>query len=72
MNTLSIIFGILALLGALVAFVPLLGILNWFILPLAFVGLVAGLLAKENSGRNVNIVVIIICIVRLSLGGGIF
>ena len=72
MNTLSILFGILALLGALVAFVPLLGILNWFILPLAFVGLVAGLLAKENSGRNVNIVVIVICIVRLSLGGGIF
>ena len=55
MNTLSIIFGILAFIGRTGCVCsPSRHHLNWFILPLAFVGLVAGLLAKENSGRNVN------------------
>lgn len=72
MNILSIIFGIVAFLSALIAFIPLLGWLNWFILPIAFIGLVLGLVAKENSGRNVNLLVVAIAIVRLSLGGGIF
>ncbi|CAN5826562.1 hypothetical protein BH24DEI2_BH24DEI2_26560 [soil metagenome] len=72
MNIFSIIVGILALLGAFVGFVPLLGWFNWLVIPLAVVGLVLGLLAKENSGRNVNIVVLVLAVVRLSLGGGIF
>lgn len=71
MNVLSILFGLLALVGALVGFVPLLGWVNWLILPLAFVGLVLGLIAKENSGRNVNIVVIVAAVTRLAIGGGV-
>ena len=71
MNAVSIIFGVIALLGALVGFIPLLGWINWLIIPLAVVGLVCGLIARENGGRNVNIVVLVLAVVRLSLGGGI-
>ena len=71
MNLVSILIGVAALVGALVGFIPLLGWLNWFVIPLAVVGLVLGLMARETSGRNVNAVVLILAIVRLSLGGGI-
>ena len=71
MNVFSIVLGVLALVGALIGFIPLLGWLNWLVIPLAVVGLVFGLLAKENSGRNVNLVVLVLAIFRLSIGGGI-
>lgn len=50
----------------------MLGILNWFVIPLAIVGLVIGLMASETSGRNINLVVIALAAIRLMLGGGIF
>lgn len=71
MNVISIIIGIVALVIALVGFIPLLGWLNWFVIPGAVVGLVLGLMSKETSGRNINIVVLALAIVRLVLGGGI-
>lgn len=71
MNIVSIIIGFVALLGALVGFIPLLGWFNWLVIPLAVVGFILGLIAKENSGRNVNLVVLVLAIVRLSLGGGL-
>lgn len=71
MNLISIVIGILALLGALVGFIPLLGWLNWGVIPLAVVGLVFGLLTEENSGRNINLVVLVLAAIRLMLGGGI-
>ena len=71
MNLISIVIGILALIGALVGFIPLLGWLNWGVIPLAVVGLICGLLAKENSGRNINLVVLVLAVIRLMLGGGI-
>jgi hypothetical protein len=70
-NLISIVIGILALIGALVGFIPLLGWLNWGVIPLAVVGLVVGLLAKENGGRNINLVVLVLAVIRLMLGGGI-
>ena len=71
MNLASVIFGILALVVALVGFIPLFGWLNWIAIPMAVVGLVLGLLSKNTSGRNINIVVLALAIVRLALGGGI-
>jgi len=71
MNIVSIVIGIVALLGALVGFIPLLGWFNWLVIPLAVVGLILGLIARENSGRNVSLVVLVLAIVRLSLGGGL-
>jgi hypothetical protein len=71
MNVISSIIGIIALLIALVGFIPLLGWLNWLALPTAVVGLVIGLMSKETSGRNINMVVLALAIIRLVLGGGI-
>jgi hypothetical protein len=71
MNVLSTIIGIVALIIALVGFIPLLGWLNWFAIPIAVVGLVSGLLSKETSGRNINLVVLALAMIRLALGGGI-
>jgi hypothetical protein len=71
MNVLSIFIGIVALIAALVGFIPLLGWLNWFVLPVAVVGLVFGLLSRNNNGRNINFVVLAIALFRLFVGGGL-
>lgn len=71
MNLLSVIIGIVVLILALIGFVPLLGWLNWFVIPGAVVGLVLGLLSKKTTGRNINLVVLALAVVRLVLGGGI-
>lgn len=71
-NLLSIVIGVVALLGALVAFVPLLGWLNWIVIPLALVGLAFGAVSDGRAGRNLNLVVIGVGVVRLMIGGGIF
>lgn len=72
LNIFSILLGLLALLLAIPAFIPLLGWANWFILIIAFGGLGLGLLSSKTSGRNFNLFVIVVCVVRLWLGGGIF
>jgi hypothetical protein len=71
-NFVSLIIGIVALLCAMVAFVPLLGWLNWLIIPLAIIGAGVGLVSRGTAGRNLNLFVIVIGIVRLMMGGGIF
>ena len=71
MNVFSTILGLMALIIARVGFIPLFGWLNWFAIPLAVVGLVLGLLSQKTSGRNVNLVVLALAIIRLALGGGI-
>ena len=70
-NLVSLIIGVVALLCAVVAFIPLLGWANWLIIPLAAIGAGIGLLGKSKGGAALNIFVIIIGVVRLSLGGGI-
>ena len=70
-NLISLFVGAVSLLLALIAFIPLLGWANWFIIPLAAIGLVVGLFSSHTSGRNLNIVVIAIGALRLMLGGGI-
>jgi hypothetical protein len=71
MNIMSVIIGLMALIIALVGFIPLLGWLNWFAIPGAVVGLVLGLMSQKTSGRNINLVVLALAMIRLALGGGI-
>lgn len=71
LNILAILIGIVALLLAIPAFLPLLGALNWLIVPIALVGVLLGFLSSSNTGRNLCLIVLVICIIRLSLGGGI-
>ena len=72
LNVFSVLIGLFALFCAIPAFIPLLGALNWIIVPIAVVGLVIGMLSSRNGGRNLNLIVILIGVIRLMLGGGIF
>ena len=69
-NIASLIIGFVALILALIAFIPLLGWANWFIVPLAIVGAVVGMISRSTTGRNLNLFVIVIGVIRLMLGGG--
>ncbi len=82
MNTASLVFGILALLGMLVGFIPCFGALNWINIPFAFIGLIVSLVALSNSregkSKNGALAGLIMCLCamffglfRLFLGGGI-
>lgn len=72
LNAISLVIGAVALLLAIPAFLPLLGWANWFIIPMALVGLGFGIVSKRKSGRNLNLLVIVVGVLRLMLGGGIF
>ena len=70
-NIVSLIIGLVAMLLTAVAFLPLLGWANWLIIPLAVIGAGIGAVSAAKAGRNLNLIVILIGIVRLSIGGGI-
>jgi uncharacterized membrane protein YjjP (DUF1212 family) len=70
-NLVSLIIGFVALVCAIVAFIPFLGWANWLIVPLAIIGAVIGMISRGTAGRNLNIFVIVIGVIRLMLGGGI-
>ncbi|QLC22853.1 hypothetical protein HFP51_12070 [Parasphingopyxis sp. CP4] len=70
LNIVSLLIGLVAAVMALVGLIPLLGWVNWLMLPVAFVGLVVGMLSDSNLGRNLCIVVAIVGGLRLMLGGG--
>lgn len=82
MNTASLVFGILALLGMLVGFIPCFGALNWINIPFAFIGLIVSIVAlsnnREGKSKNGALAGLIMCLCamffglfRLFLGGGI-
>lgn len=70
-NLASLIIGAVALIFAIVAFLPLLGWANWLIIPLAIIGAGIGMVSRGTAGRNLNLFVILVGVVRLMLGGGI-
>jgi len=81
MGLISLIWGIVALLWMMLAFIPLLGWGNWFLIPFAAVGAIIaaiGLLftheakrGRAKTGLVLNGIVVLVGIVRLSLGGGL-
>ena len=72
LNIVSILIGLLALIFAVPGVIPLLGILNWIAIPIAVLGAVIGMVSSRNTGRNLNILILIVAAIRLSLGGGLF
>ena len=70
-NIIAFLLGLVALVLAIVGFIPLLGWLNWFTIIIAGVGAVFGMASSSNSGRNFCFVVMAICAFRLFIGGGI-
>jgi hypothetical protein len=71
LNLVSIVIGLVALVCGAVAFLPLLGWAYWLIIPLAAIGAGIGAMSQGTAGRNLNLFVILLGVVRLMLGGGI-
>ncbi len=71
-NLVSLIIGFIALGGAMLGFFPMLGWINWAVVPLALMGAAFGILSHRDSGRRLNSFVLVVGIVRLVIGGGLF
>lgn len=78
MGLISLLWGIVALLWMVLAFIPLLGWGNWFLIPFAAVGALIALLftsagnrGRAKTGLVLNGLVIVVGVMRLTLGGGI-
>lgn len=69
LNLISIVVGVVALPVMLLALIPLLGWLNYLVIPLAVLGAALGAMSDSNAGRNLNLVVLVVGFVRLWLGG---
>jgi hypothetical protein len=82
MQVLSLIWGILAILGMVVGFLPCLGALNWLNIPFAGIGIIISGIALGTAGdkpKGSSIAGLVCCvialffgIIRLALGGGVF
>ena len=72
LNIVSFLFGLVSLVIVIPATIPFLGALNWLALPLIVIGIIVGQLSSSNSGRNFNLIVLLVAVIRLSLGGGFF
>ena len=53
MNIISLIIGFVALVSCIVAFIPLLGIGQWLVLPLAIFGAAITTISRYTASRNV-------------------
>jgi hypothetical protein len=72
LNLISIIIGIVALVLAIPAFLPILALGYYLIIPLALIGALIGMASSSNVGRNLNLFVIVVGVLRLMLTGGLF
>jgi hypothetical protein len=81
MQTLALVWGMLAMVGLGVGFLPCLGALNWLNIPFAVVGLIISVVASSNApigrrgtavaGLVLNAIAIVLGALRLFLGAGI-
>lgn len=71
MRSLSLVFSVLALLLLLPALLPLLGWLNWLVIPLALLGAGLGVLFGEERAWKLGLLVLGVAALRLLLGGGL-
>ena len=69
-NVASLIIGFVALICAVIAFLPFLGIAEWLVLLLAIIGAGIGTVSRGTAGRNLNLFVIVVAVFRLVLGHG--
>lgn len=81
MGLISFILSLVALLLTVIAFIPLLGWLNWIFIPITILALVGniiffyidlGLKNLAKAGIIISIVALVIGLIRLSIGNGIF
>ena len=72
LNLISIIIGVVGLVLAIPALLPIVAWAFYLIIPLAVVGALIGVASQSNTGRNLNLLVIVIGVVRLMITGGLF
>lgn len=72
LNIISWLIGLVCLILAIPLQLPVLGLGLWIVLPVAVIGAGIGALSSYNGGRNLNIIVILICAIRLMITGGTF
>jgi hypothetical protein len=72
MNVISILIGIIAAIIMVPGIVPLLGWLLWLVVLLCVVGIIFGAVSKKKSGLFICGAVLVVSLLRLFLGGGIF
>ena len=71
MRIFGLIFGLISAFGMLLGFIPLLGWLNWIVIPFAIIGLIISVITNSKGGMILCIVAIFFGLMRLGLGGGI-
>ncbi len=82
MQVLSLVWGILAIIGMVIGFIPCLGALNWINIPFSGVGLIVSIIAltqakpEENKGSAIAGIIccsmaVLLGLIRLVLGAGI-
>jgi hypothetical protein len=81
MQVLSLIWGILAFIGLVIAFFPCLGSLNWLNIPFSVIGLIISIIALTKSPpdkKTLAIIGTVLCalavvagIFRLIMGAGV-
>jgi len=81
LQIISLLWGILALIGMFVGLIPCIGALNWLNIPFAAAGLIVSIIAHASSrepNRSSSLIGIILCALaifigakRLIWGGGI-
>jgi len=81
MQTICLLWGIFAIFGMIIGFIPLLGALNWLNIPFAAFGamlcaIVMGTTRERDKGKSLAGLVccgiaLVFGIIRLALGGGI-
>lgn len=80
MGFISLVWGVLATLFMLIALIPLLGWLNWLVIPFAAIGAILaaiGIMLRGDKGRRakaglaLNLAILVIAAIRLSMGGGV-
>lgn len=70
LNVISLLIGLAAGVVAFFGLIPFVGWANWFVIPVAGLGLLLGLISSRKEGQILNVVVIAVALVRLSIGGG--
>ncbi|RDZ26388.1 hypothetical protein [Lysobacter silvisoli] len=81
MGLISLIWGIVAMIWMVIALIPLLGWGNWFLIPFAAIGAIIAAIGilftreqhrgRAKAGLVLNAIVIVVGVIRLSMGGGI-
>ena len=81
MGLLSMLWGLVSIVWMIIAFIPLLGWGNWFMIPFAGLGAILAGIAfalttpanrgRAKAGLMLNGIALVVGVIRLQMGGGI-